>query len=107
MDRVRPGAVVCTAGGFVLRLVTDLYFAGRLGRVDDLYGALGIAAVFMAWLYLIGRLLVAMFAVSATLAGAGAGGDRPHAGSELGPRGRCPALLAGDDSPWAARPRGR
>ena len=71
-----PGAVVCTAGGFVLRLVTDLYFAGRLGRVDDLYGALGIAAVFMAWLYLIGRLLVAMFAVSATLAGAGAGGDR-------------------------------
>jgi uncharacterized BrkB/YihY/UPF0761 family membrane protein len=61
-----PGAVVCTAGGFVLRLVTDLYFAGRLGRVDDLYGALGIAAVFMAWLYLIGRLLVAMYAVSAT-----------------------------------------
>ena len=61
-----PGAVVCTAGGYVLRLVTDLYFAGRLGRVDDLYGALGIAAVFMAWLYLIGRLLVAMFAVSAT-----------------------------------------
>ena len=61
-----PGAVVCTAGGFVLRLVTDVYFAGRLSRVDDLYGALGIAAVFMAWLYLIGRLLVAMFAVSAT-----------------------------------------
>ena len=60
-----PGAVVCTAGGYVLRLVTDLYFTGRLGRVDDLYGALGIAAVFMAWLYLIGRLLVAMFAVSA------------------------------------------
>lgn len=61
-----PGAVVCTAGGYVLRIVTDLYFAGRLGRVDDLYGALGIAAVFMAWLYLIGRLIVAMFAVSAT-----------------------------------------
>ena len=61
-----PGAVVATAGAWVLRIVTDLYLAGRLGRVDDLYGALGIASVFMAWLYLIGRLLVAMFAVSAT-----------------------------------------
>jgi uncharacterized BrkB/YihY/UPF0761 family membrane protein len=63
---VVPGAVVATAGAFVLRIVTDIYLAGRLGRVDDLYGALGIASVFMAWLYLIGRLLVAMFAVSAT-----------------------------------------
>jgi uncharacterized BrkB/YihY/UPF0761 family membrane protein len=43
-----------------------VYFAGRLGRVDDLYGALGLAAVFMAWLYLGGRLIVACFAVSAT-----------------------------------------
>jgi uncharacterized BrkB/YihY/UPF0761 family membrane protein len=34
--------------------------------VDDLYGALGLAAVFMAWLYLVARLLVASFAVSAT-----------------------------------------
>jgi uncharacterized BrkB/YihY/UPF0761 family membrane protein len=61
-----PGAVVATTFAFVLRIVTDVYLAGRLGRVDDLYGALGIASVFMAWLYLIGRLLVAMFAVSAT-----------------------------------------
>ncbi|MGH7481870.1 MAG: YhjD/YihY/BrkB family envelope integrity protein [Longimicrobiales bacterium] len=73
-----PGAAVCTAGAFVLRIVTDLYFAGRLGRVDDLYGALGIAAVFMAWLYLIGRLLVAMFAVSATR-------WRAQEGEETGP----------------------
>lgn len=61
-----PGAVVATAGAYVLRIVTDVYLVGRLGRVDDLYGALGVAAVFMAWLYLIGRLLVAMLAVSAT-----------------------------------------
>jgi uncharacterized BrkB/YihY/UPF0761 family membrane protein len=60
-----PGAVVATAGVYVLRIVTDIYLTGRLGRVDDLYGALGIAAVFMAWLYLIGRLLVAAFGVSA------------------------------------------
>ena len=33
--------------------------------MDDLYGALGVAAVFMAWLYLVARLIVASVAVSA------------------------------------------
>jgi uncharacterized BrkB/YihY/UPF0761 family membrane protein len=61
-----PGAIVFSVGTGVLRIVTQLYLADRLGRVDDLYGALGLAAVFMGWLYLIGRLLVAAFAVSAT-----------------------------------------
>ena len=61
-----PGAIVLAVGADVLRLVTQVYLAGRLGRVDDLYGALGVAAVFMSWLYLIARLLVASFAVSAT-----------------------------------------
>ena len=61
-----PGAIVLAVGADLLRLVTQVYFAGRLGRVDDLYGALGIAAVFMAWLYLVARLIVASFAVSAT-----------------------------------------
>jgi uncharacterized BrkB/YihY/UPF0761 family membrane protein len=61
-----PGAIVLAVGADLLRLVTQVYFAGRLGRVDDLYGALGVASVFMAWLYLIARLLVASFAVSAT-----------------------------------------
>jgi uncharacterized BrkB/YihY/UPF0761 family membrane protein len=61
-----PGAIVLAVGAVLLRIVTQVYFAGRLGRVDDLYGALGLAAVFMAWLYLVGRLIVASFAVSAT-----------------------------------------
>jgi uncharacterized BrkB/YihY/UPF0761 family membrane protein len=61
-----PGAIVLAVGSVLLRIVTQVYFAGRLGRVDDLYGALGLAAVFMAWLYLAGRLIVASFAVSAT-----------------------------------------
>jgi uncharacterized BrkB/YihY/UPF0761 family membrane protein len=61
-----PGAIVLAIGADLLRIVTQVYFAGRLGRVDDLYGALGLAAVFMAWLYLGGRLIVASFAVSAT-----------------------------------------
>ena len=61
-----PGAIVLAVGADLLRIVTQVYLAGRLGRVDDLYGALGVAAVFMAWLYLVARLLVASFAVSAT-----------------------------------------
>jgi uncharacterized BrkB/YihY/UPF0761 family membrane protein len=61
-----PGAIMLGVGVDLLRIVTRVYFAGRLGRVDDLYGALGLAAVFMAWLYLAGRLIVASFAVSAT-----------------------------------------
>ena len=61
-----PGAIVFAVGADLLRIATQVYFAGRLGRVDDLYGALGLAAVFMAWLYVGGRLIVACFAVSAT-----------------------------------------
>jgi uncharacterized BrkB/YihY/UPF0761 family membrane protein len=61
-----PGAVLLGVGASLLRIVTEVYLAGRLGRVDDLYGALGLAAVFMAWLYLIGRLIVAAIAVNAT-----------------------------------------
>ncbi len=61
-----PGAIVLAVGADLLRIVTQVYLAGRLGRVDDLYGALGVAAVFMAWLYLVARLLVASVAVSAT-----------------------------------------
>ena len=60
-----PGAIVLAVGADLLRIVTQVYLAGRLGRVDDLYGALGVAAVFMAWLYFIARLIVASFAVSA------------------------------------------
>ena len=44
-----PGAIVLAVGADLLRIVTQVYLAGRLGRVDDLYGALGVAAVFMAW----------------------------------------------------------
>ena len=60
-----PGAIVLAVGADLLRIVTQVYLAGRLGRVDDLYGALGVAAVFMAWLYLVARLIVASVAVSA------------------------------------------
>jgi uncharacterized BrkB/YihY/UPF0761 family membrane protein len=42
-----------------------VYFAARLERVADLYGAIGLATVFMVWLFLIGRLVVAAMALNA------------------------------------------
>jgi uncharacterized BrkB/YihY/UPF0761 family membrane protein len=50
---VLPGAVFF---GLVIRgmiAATDLYFAGKLDRASDLYGALGIAIVMLLWLYLV------------------------------------------------------
>jgi uncharacterized BrkB/YihY/UPF0761 family membrane protein len=53
-----PGAILFSIGVETLRLATTLYFARKLERVDDLYGALGFAAVFMTYLYLLARLVV-------------------------------------------------
>jgi uncharacterized BrkB/YihY/UPF0761 family membrane protein len=53
-----PGAILLSVGLEVLRLATTLYFARKLERIDDLYGALGFAAVFMTYLYVVARLVV-------------------------------------------------
>jgi uncharacterized BrkB/YihY/UPF0761 family membrane protein len=53
-----PGAILFAVGVEALRLASSLYFASKLERLDDLYGALGFAAVFMAYLYLWARLIV-------------------------------------------------
>jgi uncharacterized BrkB/YihY/UPF0761 family membrane protein len=53
-----PGGILFGVGFEALRLASTLYFARKLERVDDLYGALGVAAVFMTYLYLVGRLAV-------------------------------------------------
>jgi membrane protein len=63
---VVPGAILFAIGTEGLRLVTAVYLVGRLARIDDLYGALGLSAVFLTWLYLIGRLIVAGMALNAT-----------------------------------------
>jgi uncharacterized BrkB/YihY/UPF0761 family membrane protein len=62
-----PGALLIGIGAEILRLVTTVYFAPRLGRTSDLYGALGLAAVFLAWLYLLGRLFVGGMNLNAEL----------------------------------------
>ena len=53
-----PGAILFSVGMEALRLTTTLYFARKLERIDDLYGALGFAAVFMTYLYVVARLVV-------------------------------------------------
>jgi membrane protein len=60
-----PGALLFALGYEGLRLLTALYLSGRLARADDLYGALGLAAVFMAYLYLLGRLVMLWLLVNA------------------------------------------
>ncbi len=62
-----PGAVLLTAGLLVTRLITIVYFGPRLGSASDLYGGLGIAAVFLAWLYIIARVSVAAISLNATV----------------------------------------
>jgi len=62
-----PGALVIAVGAEIVRLIGSVYLAPRLGRTSDLYGALGLAAVFLAWLYLLGRLLVAGLTLNAEL----------------------------------------
>jgi uncharacterized BrkB/YihY/UPF0761 family membrane protein len=53
-----PGATLVGVGAQVLAVVTSVYFAGKLDRVDDLYGSLGIATVILAWLFLIARVAI-------------------------------------------------
>jgi uncharacterized BrkB/YihY/UPF0761 family membrane protein len=62
-----PGAIAMASGLLIIRLVTIVYFSRRLVSAPDLYGGLGLAAVFLAWLYIIGRTLVAAISLNATI----------------------------------------
>jgi uncharacterized BrkB/YihY/UPF0761 family membrane protein len=73
-----PGAALLAVGLSLLRFVTSVYFVGRMERTGDLYGALGVAAVFMVWLFLIGRLVVAGITLNAARAGDGRAGGPPE-----------------------------
>ena len=63
-DRWSRG-VLFAVGIDAIRLFTEVYLAGRLGRVDDLYGSIGFATVFMLWLYVVSRIVVATFGLNA------------------------------------------
>jgi uncharacterized BrkB/YihY/UPF0761 family membrane protein len=63
-----PGAALLALGLDILRLVTSVYFVGRIERTGDLYGAIGVAAVLMVWLFVMGRLVVAAITLNAARA---------------------------------------
>ena len=63
-----PGALLFGIGIEALRLVTAVYLVGKLSRISDLYGSLGLAVVILGWLYLIGRLVVTGCMLNASLA---------------------------------------
>jgi uncharacterized BrkB/YihY/UPF0761 family membrane protein len=54
-----PGAVLVALSARVLAIVTTVYFADKLTRADDLYGSIGLATVFLAWLFIVARVVVA------------------------------------------------
>lgn len=70
-----PGAVLLALGFQAVRIATSVYLAGRLERLTDLYGALGIALVLMVWLFLAGRLVVAAMTLNAARHRAGRQSD--------------------------------
>jgi uncharacterized BrkB/YihY/UPF0761 family membrane protein len=64
---VLPGGVMFGVGLRLLGLAASTYFAIRLDRTSDLYGALGVAIVMMLYLFILARLFVAAQFLNATL----------------------------------------
>jgi membrane protein len=62
-----PGAVLVGVGTQALYLFSVLYLNRKIESATEAYGALGIAASLLAWLYLVGRLIVAAPVLNATL----------------------------------------
>ncbi|MGH3062142.1 MAG: YhjD/YihY/BrkB family envelope integrity protein, partial [Gaiellaceae bacterium] len=62
-----PGALVVAVGTELLHVAVAFYFAPKLERSSELYGALGTATVLLVWLYLFGRLFTSATFLNATL----------------------------------------
>jgi uncharacterized BrkB/YihY/UPF0761 family membrane protein len=62
-----PGALLVGAGTQGLYLFNVLYLNHKIQTASAAYGALGVAASALLWLYLLGRLMVAAPVLNATL----------------------------------------
>ena len=62
-----PGAALLALGLQAVHVAVVFYFANRVTRASETYGALGVALVVLAWLFLIGRLSVAAADLNAAL----------------------------------------
>jgi membrane protein len=74
---VLPGALLFTVVVRGMLIASSVYFAGKLDRVDDLYGSLGIAIVVLLWLYILAWGWIAATFINAGIAGVT--GGRPLA----------------------------
>lgn len=62
-----PGALLVAVGVQVIQIAVLFYFAPRLGRSEETYGALGTAATMLVWLYVISRLITGAAFLNSTL----------------------------------------
>jgi uncharacterized BrkB/YihY/UPF0761 family membrane protein len=62
-----PGAALVAVGGLLVQVAVVFYFAPRLGRSEETYGALGAAATLLIWLYVLSRLVTSAAFLNATL----------------------------------------
>jgi uncharacterized BrkB/YihY/UPF0761 family membrane protein len=62
-----PGALLVSVGQQLVQIAVIFYFAPRLGRAEETYGAFGTAATMLVWLYVIGRLVTGAAFLNATL----------------------------------------
>lgn len=62
-----PGAVLIAIGNHILHLLTVYLFAPRVEHATSVYGAIGVATVMLAWLFVIGRLIIGAAVLNAVL----------------------------------------
>ncbi len=62
-----PGALLVTVGHQLVQIAVIFYFAPRLGRSEETYGAFGAAATMLVWLYVLSRLVTGAAFLNATL----------------------------------------
>jgi membrane protein len=85
---VLPGALLFTLVIRGMLIASGVYFTGKLDRVDDLYGSLGIAIVVLLWLYILAWGWIAATFINAGIAGVTGGRllaePHPRAGDDTG-----------------------
>jgi uncharacterized BrkB/YihY/UPF0761 family membrane protein len=81
-QQLLPGAALLAVGAQLVQVAVVFYFAPKIGRSSELYGALGTAAVLLVWLYLIARLITSAAFLNVTL------WERRHPAAEAGGQAR-------------------
>jgi membrane protein len=62
-----PGALVAAVGTELMHVAVAFYFAPKLERSSELYGALGSATALLVWLYVFARLFTSATFLNATV----------------------------------------